>query len=219
MATLNVSEIQLMHSNPGAPVLGLAEGPVRPNLGATGPGNGVEAQTSQLSLLVEINAELAGALDAEAVLGPILTRLVERQRLAHAWIYRLDAPTGELQCVASDSERGLARKAVVLGDPTLLSWVLHEREPVYVPQADQDWRCQGLGSKVRCVYVVPLQTSTRLWGVLEIASHQPDGIRAVTRKLIDQVATQAALALERSELYRQLRVSEDRFRSIFEQGC
>ena len=46
---------------------------------------------------------------------------------------------------------------------------------------------------------------------------QPDGIRSVTRKLIDQVATQAALALERSELYKQLRVSEERFRSIFEQ--
>jgi PAS domain S-box-containing protein len=62
-----------------------------------------------------------------------------------------------------------------------------------------------------------LQTSTRVLGVLEVAADQPDGIRSVTRKLIDQVATQAALALERSELYKQLRVSEERFRSIFEQ--
>jgi hypothetical protein len=37
-------------------------------------------------------------------------------------------------------------------------------------------------------------------GVLDVVSDQPDGIRAATRKLIDQVATQAALALERSEL-------------------
>jgi PAS domain S-box-containing protein len=62
-----------------------------------------------------------------------------------------------------------------------------------------------------------LQTSTRVLGVLDVAADQPDSIRSVTRKLIDQVATQAALALERSELYKQLRVSEERFRSIFEQ--
>jgi PAS domain S-box-containing protein len=54
--------------------------------------------------------------------------------------------------------------------------------------------------------------------VLDAASHQPDGIRAVTRKLLEQVATQAAIALERSELYRQLQISEERFRSMFEQG-
>jgi PAS domain S-box-containing protein len=62
-----------------------------------------------------------------------------------------------------------------------------------------------------------LQTRTRVLGVLEVAAAQPDGIRSATRKLIDQVATQAVLALERSELYQQLRVSEERFRSIFEQ--
>jgi two-component system cell cycle sensor histidine kinase/response regulator CckA len=190
-----------------------------PNLGALGGGNGLEARTNQLSLLVEINAELAGALDAEAVLGPILTRLVDRQRLAHALIYRLDLPARELQCVACDAESSSIRKALPLEEPNLVSWVIQERQAVYVPHVDQDPRCQGLGSEIECGYVVPLQTSSSLLGVLEIVSHHPDGIRAVTRKLIDQVATQAALALERSELYRQLQVSEERFRSIFEQGC
>jgi PAS domain S-box-containing protein len=219
MAILNPSDSELVHSDPPIPFQPLTEGDIPPTLGAAGPGNGLEARTNQLSLLVEINAELAGALDAEAVLGSILTRLVERQRLAHAWIYRLDVPAGELQCVAGDAESQSPRKVVEIGEPTLLSWVIQQREPAYVPNAAHDPRCQGLGSESQCAYVVPLQTSASLLGVLEITSEQPDGIRAVTRKLIDQVATQAALALERSELYRQLRVSEERFRSIFEQGC
>ena len=42
-----------------------------------------------------------------------------------------------------------------------------------------------------------------------------DGIRAVTRKLNDQFASQAAMAIERSELYKKLRASEQRFRSVF----
>jgi PAS domain S-box-containing protein len=168
---------------------------------------------------VEINAALAGALDAESVLGPILTRLVERERLSHAWIYRLDEPAGELQRVPSGGGEGRAQEAVSLKDPTLVSWAIQQREAVYVPQVDKDPRCQGRGSAAGCEYAVPLQTSSSVLGVLDIASDQPDGIRAVTRKLIDQVATQAAIALERSQLYKQLRVSEERFRSIFEQGC
>ena len=196
----------------------MREGAFAPTFGVPGPSDGAEARSSQLSLLVEINAALAGALDAESVFGPILTRLVERERLSHAWIYRLDEPAGELQRVASGGGEGRAQEAVSLKDPTLVSWAIQQREAVYVPQVDKDPRCQGRGSEAGCEYVVPLQTSSSVLGVLDIASDQADGIRAVTRKLIDQVATQAAVALERSELYKQLRVSEERFRSIFEQG-
>jgi two-component system cell cycle sensor histidine kinase/response regulator CckA len=200
------------------PPLGVGEGAFTPTFGIPGPSDGTEARSNQLSLLVEINAALAGALDAESVLGPILTRLVERERLSHAWIYRLDEPSGELQRVASSGGNGRAQEIVSLKDPTLVSWAIQQREAVYVPQVDKDPRCQSLNSEGGCEYSVPLQTSTSVLGVLDIASDQPDGLRAVTRKLIDQVATQAALALERSELYKQLRVSEERFRSIFEQG-
>jgi PAS domain S-box-containing protein len=199
--------------------MGAGNGALVPTPGATGAGNGVEDRTSQLSLLVEINASLAGALDAESVLGPILTRLVERNRLSHAWIYRLDDPARELQRVAGSGTDGPGREVVSLKEPTLVSWAVQQREAVYVAQVEKDPRCQGSNSAAGCEYAVPLVTSSSILGVLDVASDQPEGIRAVTRKLIDQVATQAALALERSELYRQLRVSEERFRSIFEQGC
>jgi PAS domain S-box-containing protein len=216
MATITSRDNQPLQPSHDAVPLG--EGACAPTFGVPGPSDGAEARGSQLSLLVEINAALAGALDAESVLGPILTRLVERERLSHARIYRLDEPAGELQRVASGGGEGREQEAVSLKDPTLVSWAIQQREAVYVPQVDKDPRCQGRGSEAGCEYAVPLQTSSSVLGVLDIASNQPEGIRAVTRKLIDQVATQAAVALERSELYKQLRVSEERFRSIFEQG-
>jgi PAS domain S-box-containing protein len=200
-----------------APVGGPQEGAFGPTYGVAGPGDGTEARTHQLSLLVEVNAALAGALDVESVLGGILSRLADRERLSHARIYRLDEPAGELQRVACGGRNGVARRVVSLQEPTLLAWVTRQREAVYVPRVEKDPRCQGFGAEEECVYAVPLQTSTSVLGVLDVAAEQPDGIRSVTRKLIDQVATQAALALERSELYKQLRVSEERFRSIFEQ--
>jgi len=186
-----------------------------PTYGAAGSGDEVEARTHQLSLLVEINTALAGALDAESVLGPILSRLADRERLSHARIYRLDEPAGELQRVAYGGRNGGSRRMVYLRDRTLLAWAIQQKEAVYVPQVEKDPRCQEFDELERCAYAVPLQTSTRVLGILDVATDQPDGIRSVTRKLIDQVATQAALALDRSELYKQLRVSEERFRSIF----
>lgn len=50
-------------------------------------GDGGEALAHQHSLLVEVSAALAGALDVESVLGPILSRLVDHERLSHARIY------------------------------------------------------------------------------------------------------------------------------------
>jgi PAS domain S-box-containing protein len=184
---------------------------------AVGPDDELSARAHQLSLLVEVNAALAGALDVESVLGAILSRLTERERLHHAQIYRLDDRAGELQRVAQGGTNEESRRAITLQEHTLATWALRHGSAVYVPQAVSDPRCQGLGLAAGCAYAVPLQTSTRLLGVLQVVADHPDGIRSVTRKLIDQVATQAALALERSELYKQLQVSEERFRSIFVQ--
>jgi len=200
-----------------APPIGSHEATFAPPYGVAGPGDGLEARTRELSLLVEINAALAGALDVESVLGVILSRLVDRERLSCARIYRWDESAGELQRVAWGGTNGGSRQVISLTDPTLLAWAIRQRKAAYVPRAERDPRCQGFGAEEGCAYVVPLQTSAKVLGVLEVAADQPNGIRAVTRNLIDQVATQAAQALERSELYKQLRVSEERFRSIFEQ--
>jgi PAS domain S-box-containing protein len=218
MATITPGDSQVGSFLP-SPVLpvGPHEATYVPTYGAAGSGDEVAARTHQLSLLVEVNAALAGALDVESVLGPILLRLADRERLSHARIYRLDEPTGELQRVAYGGRNGGSRRVVSLKDHTLLAWAIRQKEAVYVPQVEKDPRCHEFDELERCAYAVPLQTGTKVLGVLDVATDQPDGIRSVTRKLIDQVATQAALALERSELYKQLRVSEERFRSIFEQ--
>jgi PAS domain S-box-containing protein len=218
MATIIPSDSQpvsFLH-NP-AHSRGPHEATYAPTYGVAGLGEGVETQTHQLSLLVEVNAALAGALDVESVLGVILTRLAEREGLSHARIYRWDEPARELQQVACGGRNGGSQRVVSLQEPTLMGWAIQQGEAVYVPWVEKDPRCQGFGAEEQCAYAVPLQTSARVLGVLEVAADLPDSIRSGTRKLIDQVATQAALALERSELYKQLRVSEERFRSIFEQ--
>jgi two-component system cell cycle sensor histidine kinase/response regulator CckA len=202
---------------PPAPLYGATETSYQHVLGIEGPKEELEARTRQLSLLAEINVALASALDVESVLGQILKRLADREKLSYARIYRLDAAVGQLREVARASgDRGY-RPVVPVEKQTHFARAIRQREAVYIPFADADADRDSVGPKAQCIYAVPLHTGERIFGVLDVASDCPDGIRYVTRKLIDQVATQAALALERSELYQQLRVSEERFRSIFEQ--
>ena len=95
-----------------APVRGSLEGTYAPTYGSTASGEEAGARTHQLSLLVEVNAALAGALDVESVLGVILSRLADRERLIHARIYRLDESAGELQQVACGGRNGVAQRVV-----------------------------------------------------------------------------------------------------------
>ena len=68
MAIITTRDSQpLRPSHDAAPPSGLGEGAFTPTFGGPGPGNGAEARTGQLSLLVEINAALAGALDGVSV--------------------------------------------------------------------------------------------------------------------------------------------------------
>jgi PAS domain S-box-containing protein len=204
-------------ANNPAPLMTPPETVLVPGYGAAGVAEGVEARNHQLTLLAEVNAALAGARDVESVLGTILTRLAERERLTYARLYRLDEAAHELRRIAWAGRNGIPRQGISLPGHTHLAWAIEGRRPVYIPRAAEDPRCQGMDTDIACTYAVPLQTGTRVLGVLEVAAAQTDGIRLGTRQLIDQVATQAALALERHELYQQLRVSEERFRSIFEQ--
>jgi len=179
----------------------------------------LEARAAQQSLLVEVNAALAAALDVEDVLGQILTRLTERARLVSAAIFLYDEVSRQLRSVAQsgypDAERS---RTLPIDGSDLVACVARERQSVYVPDVTRDKRAFGIDPRARSEFAVPLVAGPTLLGVLDIASDRPDGIRAVTRTLIDQFAGQAALAIERNELYKRLRSSERRFRSLFEQS-
>ncbi len=177
------------------------------------------SRVEQQALLVEINACLASAIDAHVVLGQILGALARRTRLAHASIFLLDEEKQLLRLFAeSGSGTPQEYRELAVAGPGILAYVARTVEPLYVPDVSSEARYLRGHLEVTSEYAVPLQSSKRVLGVLNIEAVETDGIRAVTRRLIDQIAPPAALALERSELYRKLRASEERFRSIFEQN-
>ncbi len=192
---------------------------VRPTASESLQDDPLRSRIEQQALLIEANVFLAGAIDAEVVLVQILTGLAKRARLAHASIFLLDEEKQLLGLVADfgyETKKEL-RELSVAG-PGMVPYVARTGEPLYVSDVTRDARYLCGHPDVRAEYAVPLRSSRKVLGVLNVESVETDGIRSVTRRLIDQIASPAALALERSELYRKLRASEERFRSIFEQN-
>ncbi len=178
----------------------------------------LKIRSNQQALLVEVNLALAAASDEEAVLGQILTRLRDRAGLARAAIYLFRPDERTLRCVAESGEPAVdVRRAWALDGPGLLARVAREREAIYVLDTIPGKQGAPENPVARSEYALPLLRGGSLLGVLYTASNQPDSFRAATRKLVDFIAVQTALALERSELDRQVKVSGERFRSVFEQ--
>lgn len=215
-----------------------------PSMRARSDTGELEARANQLGLLVEASAALAGAMDAESTLAQILPRLCARARLTHAAVYRLIPHERRLRCVASTRDTTSLTNQVLrpaqhdelwclahasdpaavkgqdlhLDDSGLAPWVARHGEPADIPVAAEDARSRCDNPPTQSEYAVPLAVGSKTLGVLHIESDQPDGIRAVTRKLVDQFAAQAALALERSELHKELEAAQERLRSLLERG-
>lgn len=192
---------------------------VRPTASESSQDDGLRSRIEHQALLIEANAFLAGAIDAQVVLVQILTGLAKRARLAHASIFLLDEEKQLLRLVADFGyETKKENRELPVAGPGMVPYVARTVEPLYVSDVTRDARYLCGHPDVRAEYAVPLRSSRKVLGVLNVESVEADGIRSVTRRLIDQIAAPAALALERSELYRKLRASEERFRSIFEQN-
>lgn len=179
----------------------------------------VRSWGQNLRLLVEVNSAVALAADEEAVSGHILDRLREATHLTCASVYRLIPEDRVLRCVAENGCLMLeANRVLPLDGPAAVQRAARTGEAIYEPAVTRELTTSPGGTTIQSEYAVPLLIGPTVVGVLDIESDQPGGIRAVTRKLIDQVAHQIALALERGNLSRKLRASEERFRSVFEQG-
>jgi len=203
--------------------------PFQPDERPDAGGSELGAQAGQLGLLIDATMLLSGGAKLEPALTQLLERLTARTRLTHAAVYRLNSHEGRLSCLAQAGDP-IRKRVVSLGleSPGLVPWVAQHGQAVYVPDVASDPRTQGgeAGASVNPLedgpggpavdapllgseFAVPLRAGARLLGILEVGSDRIDGIRAVTRKLLEQFAAQVTFALERSELYAELSTLEE----------
>jgi len=159
-------------------------------------------------------------LDAQTVLGRLADAAMQQSGADEVSILLPTADGKELYVAAVRGEKRerLLGERVPLQE-SISSWVARERTPVILNGEVDDERFVALWPRpeIRSAISVPMQVANKLVGVINL--NVTNRLRPFTLgqiKALTILASTAAAALESASLYTQVRTTEEKYRSIFE---
>ncbi|MCK6538948.1 MAG: GAF domain-containing protein [Anaerolineales bacterium] len=169
----------------------------------------LEGQTTRLHLAAQIARDVASARDLESMLDQSTNFILERFKLYHTGIYLLDQKGERLVLAASPTKagrqmiaedhrldingEGIISRAALTGEPR----VLRDHEP----DARRDRN--HLLPNTRSEMALPLKVENRIIGVLDVHSDLPDAFDENDITVMQILADQLAIAIERTRLLQQ----------------
>lgn len=174
-------------------------------------------QQAQLVLVNEINSRLVGEPFSERVMDSLCELLRERFDLVLVSIYLVEPKLG-LQLLAYNGEgipedhTHLALDSHGLAESDgLIATAAKTGQPVYAPDVTAFAGYLQGHSEVCSEFTVPLVAGGNLLGVLNFESRKPDGFDEALRRLLEGVAQQGSLAIQRAQILSRLQDSEQRY--------
>ncbi|UZQ55619.1 PAS domain-containing protein [Trichothermofontia sichuanensis B231] len=166
------------------------------------------------SLLATINNRMRQSLDLKSILQTVVTEVRTFLQTDRVLVYRFNASGNGTVIAESVADGWLSLAGFMIGDPCLqedrLLATLAQGEPRNIP----DVGCSRLNAcylemlsqfQVRANLALPLLQGQRVWGLL-IAHHcrSPRHWQSEEIDLLKQLSGQLAIAIQQSELYRQV---------------
>ena len=164
-----------------------------------------ERRALEKEVLLEVVKTLAEPLDLEDVIEAMMRALRQVVNYDAAAVYLLNRRTLALELVAdvgypegSENAFGLQVGQGIVG------WVAKTGEPLIVPDVARDPRYVAARALTRSEVATPLKVSGRTIGVFNLESDREDAYHEGHLELLTAFAAQAALAIERARLTREL---------------
>ncbi len=181
-----------------------------------------------LTALNRTSSVVSRSLELSEVLNSSIDTVISVMGVDAALIFLLDEEAGELaltahQGISPEFARGVDR--LKLGEG-FNGRVAASGEPLFVEDASQDHRLTRTAVKeyeIRSEIIVPLRSKEKVIGTLCAATHSKRWFQMEEIQLLTAIGNQIGVAVENAHLYlkqheitEQLRVSEERFRELFE---
>jgi len=188
----------------------------------------IRENEKRLAALNQISSTVSQSLELSKVLSSAIDSITDVMQVDVAMVFLVDEKTGELTCAAY---RGVSAEFIRRVDRLKLGEgfngrVVETGESLYVEDASQDPSLTKLVVReegIRSQLIVPLSSKGRVVGTLCVAAH---GLRQVLPEeldLVTAIGNQIGIAVENAHLYKQqqevaneLRISEERYRELFE---
>jgi len=188
----------------------------------------IKENERRLTALNQVSDILSQSLELEKVLDKAAENVMNVMQVEAALIYLLDEEAGELSLAA---HRGISQEFVrevgrfKLGED-FPGRVAETGEPLYVENVSKDPRLtteavsrEGLQSLLS----VPLKSKGKVMGTLCLAARSQRQVLPEELELVTAIGNQVSVAIENAHLYEHqrkvaelLRLSEDRYRQLFE---
>jgi len=163
-------------------------------------------RAAEMTLLHEVSRALATSLDLEKTSRAILDSVGRIIDYAAAEICFYDE---ERRLLTTQGTVGPQGKQTYRVGEGLTGWLAQHRQPLLIADLQAEQTIQpkvrdiGDGLPIRAYVGLPLLIGERLIGTLELAHHRPGAFNSRTLRLLNEVAPQAAVALENAWLYSQ----------------
>lgn len=159
--------------------------------------------------LIEITRDLASTLDLDTLLNRIVWAAADVSEAQAASILLYDESKGQLKFeAATNLDEPLMRGLNVPVDASLAGWIVTNREPVLISNAQKDSRHFSEIAKVTKIETesllgVPLITKNKVVGVLEAINKNSGDFSYEDQDLLSALGSAAAVAIENAFLFQQ----------------
>jgi len=167
--------------------------------------------------LLEAQRDIAAALsatnDLSAALEHLLLKATEVEGLDCGGVYLVNPESGDLELEAHLGLSPFFVEEVARYRAGSSETRLVKEGRVLYPVCGPDWNTEGsfwTGEKLRALAVIPLRHEGEVLGALTLGSHAHDEIAVPIRVAIETIAAQAAAAIARIRLERQILEISDR---------
>ena len=181
-----------------------------------------------LAAVNQISGVLSQSLELNQVLGNAIDNVIDVMKVEIALVFLLDEEAGQLTLAAYrgvSEEFGQGMGGIKLGEG-FNGRVAETGEPLYVEDASQDPNLTKMAVReegIRSQLIVPLKSKGRVMGTLCVATRSRRQVLQEELDLVTAIGNQIGVAVENAHLYaherevaEQLRVSEERYRELFE---
>jgi serine phosphatase RsbU (regulator of sigma subunit) len=157
-------------------------------------------------LLNQVSISLGKSLSVDGVLQRIISSLKKLIHLDAFAIFVIDRDKGELVSVLHQgySDKSQERIKLKYGEG-LVGWVAKHRSGVIVNDCKEDKRYIEARARTHSEMVVPMLSRGSVIGIFNIESDRKNAYRRRDLRLLDAFAVQAAVSIERAELYEERR--------------
>jgi len=159
--------------------------------------------------LIEITLDLASTLDLDTLLSRIVNAAVDLINAEATSILLYDEASAQLHFeAATNIDEPLRRGILVPVNSSIAGWIVTNRKPIIVSNAQQDPRHYGHISKLVAMRTnsllgVPLITKDKVIGVLESINKRSGIFTEDDQVLLCAFGAQAAVAIENARLFQQ----------------